>query len=160
MLRTLAVAALAVTLAAPVTLASAAEADVALIQKFAGTWTGGGKLQGGEGGNLDCRLTMRPNGDKLFFQGRCGIDGQGSQSFQGAIAYNESAGRYEARQGSDVVVGKRSGNGLVFTFSGRSSMGKMSSTMQLSGNTIRFDFKGVDARNDEPMSGRVNFKKS
>lgn len=162
MIRTTALAAalLSFALASPAPLA-AAEADVALLMSFAGSWQGKGKLSGAEEGNVICRMTMKPSGEKLRYNGRCTLDGQGSQSFQGTIQFNDDTKRYEAKSGgSPVVEGKKSGGGIVFSFSDSDARGSMSSTMSLTGSTIRFAFQAMDAKTREVTRASIPFRKS
>ena len=149
-------------LLAPIALpAFAAESDVRLIQSFAGTWAGKGRFSGGEGGNLECRMTMKANGPKLFYNGRCAIDGQGTQSFQGAIGYNADLNRYEARSGdSPLVVGKRSGGGVVFSFADKNERGSVNSTITLASNAIRLAFTVVDGETGETIKASIPFRKN
>lgn len=150
---------LAAALALPV--AHAAEADVTFIRSFAGNWQGKGRLTGAEEGNLVCRLTMKPSGTRLFYNGRCALDGQGSRSFQGTIQYNDDLRRYEAKtSGSPIVVGKKSGGSIVFSFSDSDERGSVSSTMTLSASTIRFAFTAVDAKTREVTRASIPFRRS
>ena len=152
----------ALLLACPFVLpATAAESDVRLIQSFAGTWLGKGKFTGGDGGNLECRMSMKANGPKLFYNGRCAVDGQGSQSFQGAIGYNADQNRYEARSGdSPLVIGRRSGGGIVFSFSDENERGSVASTITLGSNTIRLAFTLKDSETGETVKANIPFRKN
>jgi hypothetical protein len=159
MLRTLLAALLlAVPLALP---AAAAESDVRLIQSFAGDWLGKGRISGGDGGNLECRMSMKANGAKLFYNGRCAIDGQGTQNFQGAIGYNADLNRYEARSGnSPLVIGRRSGGGVVFSFSDEDDRGSVASTITLGSNSIRLAFTLKDGETGETVKASIPFRKN
>ncbi len=139
--------------------AVAAEADIALLQRFAGNWQGSGKLSGEEVGNITCRLAMKPNGQRLTYNGRCGVSGQGSQSFRGTIVYNDAAQRFEARSSNGTAVGKRNGSTLTFSFSGKSVQGAVTSTMQISPSKIQVDFQTVNSRTKGVTKARVPFSK-
>jgi hypothetical protein len=152
--------ALALLLAAFATPVAAADADLAFLQKLAGSWHGAGTLSGGEGGKVDCRLTMRPSGDHLTYNGRCSLVGEGSQSFQGTITYNDAAKRYEARSTQGVVTGTKDGGAVVFAFSGKNIRGSVSSTMRLTANAIRVDFRFTDAKTNGVSQARIPFIKS
>ncbi len=158
--RALAAIFMAGAIATPVALA--ATSDVQLLHSYAGSWNGSGALTGEGAGNVSCRLTMSPRGEQLTFNGRCSIPGTGSQSFQGAIAYNERANRYEAiSRGSEAVIGRRSGGGIVFNFEGRNPRGDMQTTMSLrGGNQIVVEFTMVNRRNGEKTAGRIPFAKA
>jgi hypothetical protein len=157
---TLAAALMSLALGVPAH-AAASDAEVALLMTFAGSWQGSGKLSGSEEGDLSCRMTMKPSGEKLRYNGRCTLDGQGSRSFQGTIQFNPDTKSYEARSGgSDTVVGKKGGGGILFSFSDSDARGSMSSTMQLAGSTIRFAFEARDAKTSEVTSASIPFKKS
>jgi hypothetical protein len=152
----------ALLLACPFILpASAAESDVRLIQSFAGDWSGKGRFTGAEEGNLECRLSMKSNGAKLFYNGRCAIDGQGSQNFQGAIGYNADLNRYEARSGnSPLVVGRRGSGGVVFTFADEDERGSVNSTITLGSNALRLAFTLVNGETGEVTKANIPFRKN
>ncbi len=157
----LALAALAIATAAPV--AIAATADIQRLHQYAGSWQGRGELTGEEDGTVNCRLTMNPRGEQLTFNGRCTLTGGlGSQSFQGAIAYNDAAGRYEAiSRGTDPVVGRRNGSGIVFNFAGNNTRGAIETTMSLrGGNQIVVQFKMTNRRTGETTEGQIPFAKA
>jgi hypothetical protein len=152
----LALALLLAALAAPV---AAAEADLAFLEKLAGTWHGAGSLSGDEGGKVDCRLSLRPSGDHLVYNGRCSLVGEGAQSFQGTISYNDRARRYEARSSQGTAVGTRDGGAVTFAFEGKNIRGSVNSTMRLTANAIRVDFRFVDSKTKGVSQARIPFKK-
>lgn len=137
---------------------AAAEADVAFLQRLAGSWQGSGKLTGDDAGTITCRLSLKPNGARLTYSGRCGVRGQGSQSFQGTIVYNDKARRYEARSRGQVAVGSKSGNTLTFSFTGKTVQGNVTSTMRFSPSALRVDFRTVGSRGT--MQARIPFSRS
>lgn len=152
---------IAALLIAPLALpAIAAESDVRLIQSYAGDWYGNGKVSGEDGGNLECRMNMKSSGAKLFYNGRCSLDGQAAQSFQGAIGYNQDLRRYEARSGDNMVLGRRSGGGVVFSFSDENERGKVNSTITLGGSTIRLAFTLVDGESGDTVKASIPFRKN
>ena len=105
--------------------AFAAKADVELVQSYIGAWKGSselaGKFQGKEGGKVSCKMSLSPgNGDKVNFAGSCALAGT-TMTVKGTIVYNDAGKRYEAAMTSNVsfsgtAIGKRQGNGIVFSF--------------------------------------------
>jgi hypothetical protein len=151
--------ALAFLLAALATPLAAAEADLAFLERLAGNWRGTGSLSGDQSGKVDCRLSLRPSGDHLVYNGRCSLVGEGAQSFQGTISYNDAARRYEARSSQGTAVGTRDGGALVFAFQGKNLRGSVNSTMRLTSSAIRVDFRFTDAKTKGVSQARIPFKK-
>lgn len=147
---------------APVPVANAAQADVALLHEYAGNWRGEGALTGAEEGRVTCRLTMQPNGEKMSFSGRCTLAGSGTQSFQGAIVYNDAARRYEAvARGTDGgAVGRRSGGGIVFNLDGANERGTVRTTLSLTSGRIVVDVSMVEAKSSAKTQARIPFTRS
>ncbi|HHY50727.1 MAG TPA: hypothetical protein GYA10_13380 [Alphaproteobacteria bacterium] len=145
------------TVAAP---ALAGEREVAYLQSLAGTWSGKGRITGAEAGTVTCRLTLRPSGERLNFNGRCAMSG-GSvpQSFSGSIRYNDKKGVYESSSQGRTVAGKKSGSSLVFTTSMSDMRGRGTSTMTMSPDAIKVQFKMVNGRTGEASQGSIPFTK-
>lgn len=150
---------LALLIASPIAPAFAAQADVALLQKYAGNWRGKGTLTGAESGSILCRLSFRPKGERLSYSGRCSA-GAGAQSFTGTMAFNESTKRFEATSSGQTIAGKRSGGGVVFTTNTSTRRGTITSTMSLKGGTISFQFRMVNPKTKAVTEGSVGFSKS
>lgn len=142
--------------------AIAGDAENAVLAKYAGNWKGTGKVAGPDPGTVVCRLSMKNSKTgALTYSGRCSFSG-GATSFRGAMAYNDAAKRYEAStsaQGvSATTVGKRQGNGLVFTASGMDTRyGTATSTLALD-NDISMTFKLVDEKGQTSTS-TVSFER-
>lgn len=150
----------AALLAASAAPAFAAPADVALLQTYAGSWRGTGQMTGRDTGEVRCRLTMTPSGDDLSFTGRCTLAGTGSRRFSGIIAYNTKTGRFESRSDSTTVVGRKSGNGIVFSVQDTTLDGDITSTMSLKGGAIGVDFKIVDSKSGKVTASAISFTRS
>ena len=123
----------------------AAPEHVALLMGYAGNWRGGGELSGAEQGSISCRMTLRPSGERLSFDGRCSLNGE-SRSFEGMLSYNDAAGRYESRSSAGTFLGYETGNGVVFSVEDRNDFGQFNSLLSLQGGGITVDFRIVDAR--------------
>ena len=147
-------AALAVPFATP---ALAGQAESALLQKYEGAWKGSGKVTGPDPGTVVCRLTMKTSAPgKLTYTGRCSFTA-GAASFRGGIVYSEANKRFEASSSAQGVasttIGKKSGGGVVFSTSGmKTSYGTASSTLSLTGGSIKMSFKLVDKKGQTTAS--------
>jgi hypothetical protein len=140
--------------------AFAGEREVAYLQSLAGTWQGKGKISGPEGGSVACRLTLRPNGSRLNFSGRCAMSGgSGAQSFSGVIRYDDSEGVYESSSQGQTVAGRKSGSSLVFVTNVNNSRAKGTSTMTLSPGAIKVQFKMLNPRSGATSAGSIPFRK-
>lgn len=149
----------AALLAVPAVPSFAAPADVQLLQSYAGTWSGQGQLTGPDSGSVRCRLTFRPSGQKLSFNGRCTVAGTGTRGFSGSISFNEQSGRFEASSTDGTVAGRKSGNTITFDMSSSTVQGEVTSSMSLRGNQIRVDFELKD-REGQVSGSRVTFTRS
>lgn len=157
-LRAAVVAALLVPVAAP---AFAGPAENKYLESLVGTWNGKGKITGGQTGSVACRLTVKPSGEKLNFNGRCTYSGMSTpQSFSGSIRYNDATGDYESTSMGKSVAGKKSGSTLSFTTAVKDMRGNMSSTMSLSPSKASVAFQMVDSQTKKPSKGTVSFSKS
>lgn len=159
----LAAAGLAALLIAPAP-AFAGPSETALLASFAGTWTGKGEITGPDAGKINCRMTMKATrAGKLTYNGRCSV-GTGAASFTGTMQYNDSARRYEAtsssRGQSATAIGKPQSSGVVFTTTTTDErIGKVSSTIALSGAAITLSFK-TSATAGENTSSSITLTKS
>lgn len=137
------------------------EAELRFLERLLGNWRGGGEISGPDGGDVSCRLTLKPAGSKVNFTGRCGLaGGGGAQSFSGSIRYNDQTKTWESSSSGRTVAGKKSGNNLVFTNAQRDRRGSGASTMTLSPNAIQVQFKMVDGKTGEVAQGTIPFRKS
>jgi hypothetical protein len=151
-------ATLLVPVAAP---AMAGPNETAYLQRLVGTWNGKGKISGEDGGNVTCRLTIKPSGERLNFTGRCALSGgSGSQSFSGRISYDDKQGVYVSSSQGKSVPGKKSGNTLTFATTMSDMRGKGSTTMSLSPGGIKVQFKVTQSRSGEVNQGTIPFTKS
>ena len=158
--KTLALAAALLLILAPMAPAVAAPADVELLQSYAGSWRGAGELTGPDSGSVRCRLTFRPQGEKLSFSGRCTVAGSGTRAFTGVLSFNEASGRYEASSMDGTVVGSKSGRNITFNMSDTTAQGDITSSMQFRGDQIRIDFELKDSDTGEVSGSRVTFTRS
>ena len=124
-----------------------------------GTWNGQGKITGAEAGSVACRLTLRPSGERLNFNGRCTYSGSSTpQSFSGRISFNDRTGNWEASSRGDIVAGKKNGSTLTFVMSGTDMRGTGHSTLSLSPRQIKVDMQIT--RNGETSKGSIPFTKA
>ena len=157
-LRIVALAAVMAPVAAP---AIAGPSEAAFLEQLAGTWRGKGKVTGAESGNLTCRLTVKPSGERLNFNGRCAYSGGSSaQSFSGSIRYNDAKGVFESSSNGRTVAGKKSGSNLVFTTTHKDIRGSMTSTLTLSPSALKMQFKMTESESGDTSQGSVPFSKS
>lgn len=132
-----------------------------MLQEYVGTWKGKGRLTGAEEGTVVCRLTLRPAGQKIAFNGRCAYDGSGAKSFSGTMTYNDAKKRFESTSSaSRTVPGKKSGGGIVFTAEQSDRRGTVTSTLSLNGGSIKVNFHMVDAKTKEVTRGNIPFARS
>lgn len=135
--------------------------ETAFLEQLVGTWKGKGKITGAEAGTVACRLTFKSAGEKLNYTGRCAYSGGGgARSFSGVIRFNEAKSRYESSSSGSTVTGKKSGSSLVFSTTQKDRRGNVTSTMTLSPNALKVQFKMVDASTGEASSGSVPFNRS
>lgn len=159
LLRAALVAVFLAPLAAPVP-ALAGPNESAFLERLVGNYRGKGQISGPEGGTVTCRLTIKPSGDRLNFNGRCALSGgSGSQSFSGRISFNDAKGVFESSSGGRTVAGKKSGSNLVFTTSMSDRRGKGSSTMTLSPGAVRVQFQLTDAKTGKSSKGSIPFSR-
>jgi hypothetical protein len=169
---------LALVLAATLGLAnaaSAAPADVALLQSYAGNYTGMGTLSGATGSTLGssmpqavrCRLSLQPAaGGKVNYTGRCSLSGA-SFSMSGIFAF--TGGHFVAAMSSSSgetasVIGQKRNGGVVFTSKQQDVTGgrsrTVSSSLTLARGTLQVDFTAVDDKTGAVTSGSIPFTKS
>ena len=155
---------LSAALAAGILLASpgayAGDAEVSYLHSLAGDWTGGGKISGPDGGNVSCRIVMKPSGARLNFNGRCTAPGNAqAQSFSGSIRYSDQRRRFESSSNGITVVGSMSGSTLSFVTEQKTIQGQISSTMTVSPRSMQMKFHLVDP-DGQTMQGTIPFRKS
>lgn len=137
--------------------ALAGDREVALLASFAGSWRGKGDIAGDNPGTVVCRMNLKAgNAGKLSYNGRCSF-GQGVASFAGTMLYNDAARRYEAvttaRGQSATSIGKPTANGVTFTTSSTDEqVGKVTSTIALSGDKITLSFQMTDPSGEKTAS--------
>lgn len=148
------------SVAAPVgVVAGPSETD--FLQSLAGSWSGRGEVSGEDGGTVTCRLTFKPAGARLNYNGRCALPGgSGSQSFSGRITYNDRTGEFESTSRGRTVAGEQSGSTLVFTTTQNDTRGRGTSTMRLSPGGISVTFDMVNKRNGERSKGSIPFSRA
>jgi len=154
--------------------AYAAKADVELVQSYIGSWNGSspmkGKFRGKDAGTVSCKMSLSAgNGDKVNFAGNCALAGT-TMTVRGTIVYNDAGKRYEAAMStnvgfSGVAIGKRQGNGILFSFKERNkgdeagSMGMdVNAAISLNPDKISVNFD-VAFDNGEALAASVPFTK-
>ena len=140
--------------------ASAGEAELRYLERLLGNWRGNGEISGPDGGNVTCRLAIKPSRSKVNFTGRCSLSGGGgSQSFSGSIRYNDRSGQWESSSRGQTVAGRKSGNNLVFTTAQKDRRGEGTSTMTFSPSAIKVQFRIKDSKTGELSQGTIPFRK-
>jgi hypothetical protein len=152
--------------------AYAAKADVELLQTYVGAWTGSselkGKFRGKDAGQVSCSLSLsQGNGEKVNYAGKCALAGT-TMSVKGTIVFNDAGKRYEAAMTSNVsfsglAIGKRQGNGILFSFKEKNNdeegMGmNVNASITLNPDKIAVNFD-VAFDNGEKLSASVPFTK-
>jgi hypothetical protein len=173
--RIVALAGLTIATMSAVAPAYAAKADVELVQSYIGSWKGGaelqGKFRGKEAGKVSCTMSLSAgNADKVNFAGNCALAGT-TMTVRGTIVYNDKGKRYEAAMSTNVgfsglAIGKRQGNGILFSFKeknkGEEATGGMGmdvdASISLNPDKINVNFK-VAFDNGEGLSASVPFAK-
>lgn len=140
--------------------AFAGDAEVAYLHSLAGDYAGAGKVSGPEGGDVSCRVVMKPAGPRLTFSGRCTAPGNSrGQSFSGSIKFNDQRGRYESSSGARIVAGEKSGSTLTFVTQMNTIQGDVSSTMTVAPGSMKMQFRLVD-NDGQTMQGSIPFRKT
>lgn len=140
--------------------AIAGDAEVAYLHSLAGDWVGSGRVVGPEGGDVSCRLVLKPAGTRLNFNGRCSMTGAGAQSFSGSIRYSDQRRRFESSSGTSTVAGNVKGSTLTFVTAQKTIQGDISSTMTLSPRALKVQFRVVEAKSGAAHEGSIPFSKS
>lgn len=140
---------------------TAGPGETQFLQSLAGSWNGQAEVAGEDGGTMTCRMSFRPSGDRLNYNGRCTMSGgSGSQSFSGRISYNDRKGVFESTSRGRTVAGQKSGSTLVFTSSVNDMRSRGTSTMRISPGAVSVSFDMVNKRNGERSSGSIPFSRS
>ena len=158
----------AMLVAAPLGVAKAAPADVALLQSYVGNYTGQGKMTDATGPEtVRCRLSLQSApGGKIIYTGRCSIAG-GNFAMTGAMVFNGD--HYEAAMSSSAgvlqtIIGQKLHGGVTFSSTQKDPTGgqdrTISSTMSLISGAIQVVFKVVDNKTGALSSGSIAFAKS
>ncbi|SEQ15440.1 protein of unknown function [Devosia sp. YR412] len=149
--------------------ASAAEAELALLGSYVGSWRGEGALTGG-GRNepFRCRLTVATgNQGKINYSGRCTLV-NATLSISGTIAYNDATQQYEAAMSSNagytgLAVGQQNQGRISFDLKERQkdrtgSDVRIGSKILLEGNdSITVDFEVEFNDSGEVLTASVPF---
>ncbi|MDB5613983.1 MAG: hypothetical protein JWQ22_1636 [Devosia sp.] len=147
----------------------AAEAELALLGSYVGSWRGEGALTGGDRNEpFRCRLTVaNGNQGKINYSGRCTLV-NATLSISGTIAYNDSANQYEAAMSSNagftgLAIGQQSGGQISFDLKERQkdrtgSDVRIGSRILLEGNdSITVDFEVEFNDSGEVLTASVPF---
>lgn len=151
--------------------AMAAQADVALLKSYLGTWKGRGQLIGAESESVVCRLSLSEgNADKVNYSGRCTLAGT-TLSVNGTLAYIDSSSRYEAAMTSNVTftgtaIGKKTGDGILFNLRERNKDEEGNDltvtaaiALKGKGSAIQVDFNVVFNATGDTLKASVPFTK-
>lgn len=153
-----AAAAAAVLLMSPA--AVAGDAEVAYLHSLAGDWVGSATVTGPDGGNVACRVVIKPSGTRLNFSGRCAAPGNAqAQSFSGTIRYNDQRRRYESSSSGKTVPGQVQGSTLLFVTEMTTLQGDISSTMTVSPKSLKMQFRVTDTKG-RTHEGSIPFSRS
>lgn len=149
----------------------AAEAELALLGSYVGSWRGEGALVGGDRPEpFRCRLTVATgNQGKINYSGRCTLV-SATLSISGTIAYNDAATQYEAAMSSNagftgLAIGQQSDGQITFDFreSQKDRTGsdvRIGSRILLVGNdSITVDFEVEFNNSGEVLTASVPFSK-
>lgn len=146
--------------------AIAASSDAALLQAYAGSYTGTGSMTGQNAGTVRCRLLFQPaSAASVNYTGRCSTGGA-DISMTGVIT--AANGRIRAAMSgsngiSSTVNGVRRDGGIVFASRQRVNVRgndrTVTSTMTLANGTIRVDFSALDNKTGKQTTGSIPFTK-
>ena len=151
--------------------ALAGPAEIAVLEKYLGTWKGKGTLTGAQTETVVCKMSMSSgNGGKVNYTGRCSLAGQ-QLSVTGTIAYIDASHRYEAVMNSGiggfrgVAVGQRSGDKIIFDLQQRADDDagndiSISSKVILSGKSMSVDFHAKFNDTGDTIDAKVPFEMS
>jgi hypothetical protein len=161
-----------VLMAAAAMPAFAGPAEMALLESYAGSWTGKGSLKGAQEETVVCKMSLsKGNGTKLNYTGRCSLAGA-QLSVTGTIAYVDAKNRYEAVMNSGigsfrgVAIGVKKGDGIVFDLKQRGTDDSgndlsIDSTVTLSGgNKMAVRFHAEFNSTGDTIDASVPFSKS
>lgn len=148
--------------------AKAADAELALLTSYIGSWQGQGALVGGDRNEpFRCRLTVaKGNQSKINYTGRCALV-NATLSISGTIAYNDAEKRYEAVMSSNagftgVAIGLISNGHISFdlreqrTDRGGSDV-RIGSRILLVNESITVDFEVEFNNSGEVLTASVPF---
>jgi len=149
----------AALLATSVAPAFAGPAEAAFLTRLAGSWTGKGRVTGGETGPVSCKLVFKASGPRINYTGRCSMQDMGAQGFSGSIGYDDATHRYLVRSAAGTIVGVRRGNSLVFTTKTQTIAGSTYSTMTVSPSSISIDFTIVQTSSGDKTRSHISFSR-
>jgi hypothetical protein len=146
----------------------AASSDVTLLQSYVGNYVGRSTVVDPRSNRpqpVTCRLVLAGGGDKVTYTGRCSF-GAGSMSMTGVFAV--VGGKFQAAMTSSgmsgTATGVRHGNSISFTSKGHTTMGgvprSVSSTLTLTGGSIKIDFVTTDDKTGKTTRGSIPFVKA
>ena len=150
--------------------ARAGQAEVDLLQSYAGSWRGSAVLTGGaEPEKFSCRMMITKGKEgRIHYAGRCALAGL-NLSVAGTIAYIDAAGRYEAAMTtnatfSGTAIGTRQGDSVVFNLRERDTNDEgtdmtITSRVVLRGGGITVDFDVLFHDSGDTMKASVPFER-
>lgn len=149
--------------------AFAAPADVALLNSYVGNYSGSGSLSGPHPDRIKCRMVLQTgNANKVNYTGRCSV-ASATFSLVGTMAFIDSKNQFEAAMSSSagvsgVAIGHRQSGGVIFSLKQHDTSDgndrTISSSLALSGGTLKVDFTLVDTKTGDVTSGVIPFARS
>lgn len=149
-----------------------AEADVALIKSYIGSWRGSGDIiwsdANGVPETLQCRMSVQDSDiAKIGVDGRCSLAG-GTLSMLGTIAWVDANNRYEAIVSSNttftgIAIGHREGDSLTFDLrdfrANDNSIYDIAAEITLAGNTIQMDMRVTNKETGALTTADIPFER-
>jgi hypothetical protein len=146
------------------------DAQTDRLYDFAGSWRGSGALVGTDKNEeFRCRLMVdRGSLSKINYSGRCSLVNM-NLSVAGTIAYNATAGQYEAVMSSNAgftgdAVGRERGDRIVFNLQERQADRRgndvqIGAVIELIGQSITVHFQVEFNDSGEVMTAEVPFSR-
>ncbi len=150
--------------------AASAEADIALIKGYIGSWRGSGDIiwsdANGVPETLQCRMSVQDSDiTKIGVDGRCSLAG-GTLSMLGTIAWVDENNRYEAIVSSNttftgIAIGHREGDSLTFDLrdfrANDDSIYDIAADITLAGDTIQMDMTVTNKQTGDLTTAEIPF---
>ncbi|MHA6296913.1 hypothetical protein [Devosia sp. CAU 1758] len=148
----------------------AAESELELLTSYIGDWSGEGALVGGDQPEpFRCRLGVsQGNLLKINYIGRCSLV-NATLSIRGTIAYNDTAGQYEAVMNASagyegLAIGRKSGDTISFDLREQAkdragSDVRIGARILLVGDSITVDFEVEFNNSGDVLTARVPFSR-